>query len=71
MDPEDDEKLQPDSNAIKDAFLAFMQSLLKDYELFFKDIFYNTDGSLAEKLIAEDCFKFDQFRVHSSATWDA
>lgn len=39
--------------------------MLKDYELFFKDIFYDTEGGIQEKLTAQDCFKFEEFRANS------
>jgi len=51
---------------IKQAFLEFMQSIMSDYHTFFKDIFYNTDGSLPSQVTAKDCFKFKKFRKHKN-----
>ncbi len=47
MDPDDNES-SLDSFVVRDNFLEFMQDLLKDYDQFLKDVFYNADGTLQD-----------------------
>lgn len=45
VDPDDDNN-DVDDLKVRDAFLEFMIAMLKDYRDFYKDIFYESDGSL-------------------------
>jgi hypothetical protein len=69
VDPDEEDKQQPDPNLARDAFLCFTQALLRDYELFFTEI--TGEATPKEKPIAEDIFKFDKFRQHHQPVWHA
>ena len=45
-DEEDDERL--DVKQIRQAFLDFMQAILKGYADYYKSIYYEADGSLPQ-----------------------